>query len=388
MSIPLNIICYERGSAGVPSTTLALPDLRERVESYAHTISDHYGFESCTVSLHVSPAEAIDWLQNGLMRSLIVSGPDAETVWEGFLETITVTLGQKKASLSLKNMTNNVKILWTTEQGGPGDTAIPAIAASTLSQSLYGRKDYIGSLPKTSAAAVLNAGAKILTALALPRSAEPSAAKTGDIGDITLDLSFAGWYATTEWVAVSNSSTANTATNTQLTATWIPGLAAVNAFLSTDTSGVTFTGPLMTPYVAHYSTYKQVLDRLCAMGDSANNPLAWGVYEGRAFDAVTSAAATPSTITYTEDAGSGAVRDAVGNEVKPWNVRPNAMSQVQQLLDAGPVTGATDAAARKYVARVTCSIQGDTIGCTLEPGGAGGLDALMAAFPPIFYWQG
>lgn len=388
MSIPLNIICYERGIAGVPSTSLSLPDLRERVDSYQHSIADRYGFESCTMSLHVSVAEAIDWLQNGLMRSLIVSGPDAETVWEGFLETITVTLGQKKASLSLRGMTNTVRILWTTEQGTPGDTSIPAIAASTLSQSLYGVKYYIGSLPKVKAAQVLNAGAKLLTALALPRSAEPTDAITGGMGEITLELSFVGWYATTEWVIVSNSSTANTATNTQLTATWFPALATINAFLSTDYSGIAFTGPLMTEYVAHYSTYKQVIDRLMAMGDSANDTVAYGVYENRQFQAVTSAAAAPSTITYQEDAGTGIVMDAVGNEIKPWNVRPNAMSQVLQLLDSGPVTGAIDAAARKYVARVTCSIQGDSIGCTLEPGGAGGIDALLAAFPPIFYWRG
>jgi len=335
--------------------------------------------------MHVSLAEAIDWLQNGLMRSLVVFGPDAEIVWEGFLETVTVKLGQKKASLSLRGMANLVHFLWTTLQGGPGGTFATATTASLLSQSLYGRKDFLGTLAKVEAAQVLNALAKTLAALCLPRSAAATDAITGELGEITVDLLFAGWYATLDWNIASNSSTTNTATHTQLTATWLPSFASINPFLSTDMSGITYTGPLMPEYVAHYSTYKQVIEKLIGVGDSSNNTLAWGVYEDRKFRAVVSAAATPETITYQEDAGSGLIFDAYGNEVRPWNVRPNAMSQVAQLLDVGPAVGAIDAAARKYVARVTCSIQGDTIGCTLEPGGVGGIEALIAAFPATFF---
>lgn len=388
MSIPLNIQCYGRGDSGVPSTAYPLPDLKDRIDSYQHTISDHYGFESCTLSMVASLTEASEWLRNGLMRSLIVYGPAGEICWEGFLETITVTIGQKKASLSLANMANNMRYLWTTLQGTPGDTPIPATTASLLSQSIYGRKDYVGSLPKVTAANVISAGAKTLNTLCFPRSSDATDAVTGGLGEIVLELSFAGWYTVLEWAIVSNSSTLNTITNTQLSSTYLPSYAAINAFLSTDTSGVTFTGPLSTEYVAHFSTYRQVIDRLCGMGDSANSPLAWGVYEDRRFQAATSAAATPDTITYVEDAGAGIIVDAFGNQVKPWNVRPNAMSQVTQLLDSAPVSGTIDAAARKYVARITCGIQGDSIGCTLEPGGAGGLDALVAAFPPTFFYNG
>ncbi len=394
MGIPLNIICYGRGDNGVPSTAAPLPDLKERIDSYQHSISDHYGFEACTVSLHVSLAEAIDWLQNGLMRSLIVTGPDAEICWEGFLETITVTVGQKKASLSLTNMANYVRILWTfagaTGNGSPGDTPIvptPGSAAEAnmnLSRSLYGRKDYVGALPKVYKAVVDNAGLKILNRLCFPRSAVETSAMTGALGEITLELSFAGWYATTEWTIVSNSSAVNTATDAQLKTIYLPGLIATNPFLSTDYSGITYSGPLMPERVSPIQTYKQVFDRLLKVGDASNNAIAYGVYENRTFQAATSAEATPTTISYQEDAGTGVILDTYGNEVKPWNVRPNAMSQIVQLLDVAPVNGAIDAAARKYVSRTTCSIQGDSIGCTLEPGGAGGFEALVAAFPAYF----
>ncbi len=385
MPIPLNLNVYERGNAGVLTSSF-VTDLGESADSYTHTISDRFGFESCRIPFTCTLDEAIDWLQNGLMRSLIVSSPDAETVWEGFLETITVTIGQKKASLSLRGMANFVHFLWTTIQGGPGGTTATATTASLLSQALYGRKDYLGSLPKVTSTQVLNALAKTLATLCLPRSAEASAAATGEIGDIAIELTFAGWYATLDWNIVSNSSTTNTITNTQLTATWLPSVASINAFLSTDMSGIAYTGPLMPEYVAHYSTYKQVIEKLLGVGDASNNTLAYGVYEDRMFRAVTSAAATPATITYQEDASSGQILDAYGAVVAPWDVRPNAMSQVIQLLDVGPPLGAIDAAARKYVGRVTCSITRDSVGCTLEPSGAGGLDALLSAFPAA-YWR-
>ncbi|MDQ2995470.1 MAG: hypothetical protein M3R61_00220 [Chloroflexota bacterium] len=384
LSLAMNI--YERGASGVPTTTY-VTDLASRADSYTHTISDRFGFESCRIVFAATPDEALDWLQTGLMRSLIVSGPDAEVCWEGFLETVTVTIGQKKASLSLKNMANNVKMLWTALQGTPGDTNSTPTSTSLVSQALYGKKDYLGTLPKVDGPLVIAALAKTLAALSLPRSSEPSSATTGALGDVTVELTFAGWYATLDWSLVSNASTVNSVTNTQLTGIWLPSFASINAFLRTDYADIRFAGPVMPEYVAHYSTYKQVVERMLSVGDSSNRALTYGVYEDRRFGAVVSAAATPTIVTYQEDAASGQILDANGAIVQAWNVRPNAMSEVVQLLDVGPVTGAVDAAARKYVGRVTCQISGDRISCTLEPSGAGGLDALLAAFPQAYFWN-
>lgn len=376
----LNMTVYERGVSGAPTTTF-VTDLAGRADSYEQTISDKYGFESCRVTFVCSLDEALDWLQNGLMRSLVVSGPDAEVCWEGFLETIKVRIGQKTASLSLRGLANHVVMLFSNTQGTPGEAIVPDSTASLLSQSLYGRKDYLGSLSKVSLSNAQVAGAKTLAAACLPRSASASSAQTGDIGPIVIELSFAGWYATLDWNIISNGLTANVLIYTQMTGTWLPTFAIINPFLSADYSGITFTGPLWPVYVAHYETFKQVIETRLAAGDSSNNPVAWGVYEDRRFQAATSASATPDAITYLEDAGSGLIMDSVGNVVQPWNVRPNAMSQVVQLLDVGPVSGATDAAARKYVSRVTCRITPGSIGCTLEPSGSSELDVIAGAFP-------
>src|SRR6266540_6391774 len=119
--IPLGIHIYERGVSGVPSTQF-VTDLRARSDSYEHAISDRFGFESMRVFMQSTLAEVNDWLQNGLMRSVKVYGPEAEVVWEGFLETITATLGQKKASVSLRPMANRVRTKYVVD-GVPGTTS-------------------------------------------------------------------------------------------------------------------------------------------------------------------------------------------------------------------------------------------------------------------------
>lgn len=381
MPIPLTVQVYGRGTAGVPSTTFPLPDLRDRIDSYTHTISDQFGFESLALSFRCALDEVMDWLQNGLMRSVVVYGPTGRICWEGFLETVSVKVGRKQASISIKDVANHVVILFTYQDGSQG---LGAASDNTVSQSIYGTKHRTVTLRNSTLLIASNAATTLGNLLAFPRSHESTDASTGDLGDITIDLTFAGWYAALDWCLLSNYSRTNTASHTQLSTIWLPNFAAINAFLSTDYSGITFTGPTLPEYAGSYITYKQVIEKLIAppLGDTSNQQIAWGVYENRRFCAVTWAGATPTTLTYLEDAATGVILDRYGNTVDPWDVRPNAMSQVTQLLDTGPPTGSVDAAARKYVARVTCAIQGETVSCTLEPSGADPVAAFIAGMVP------
>jgi hypothetical protein len=91
------------------------------------------------------------------------------------------------------------------------------------------------------------------------------------------------------------------------------------------------------------------------------------------------AGATPDTVTYYERLGDSNIYDAYGNIVAPWDVRPNAMSAVVELLDVAQVATAPDAAARKYVGRVTCTVSGDQVGVTLEPSSTDSIETRLAA---------
>ena len=375
--IPLSIQVFERGAAGIP-TTQFVADLRGRADSYEHTISDRFGFESMSINMAATTDEIYGWLQNGLMRSVIVYSPDAGVVWEGYLETINATLGQKKASLSLKPMGNRVRTKWTIN----GVPVITTVDSNAASQSLYGVKDFVvsaGEVQLTAAAA--NANLRALNSSAFPRSVATTQAKTGSAGDLNLQLNFAGWYATLDWLFVPSTFDGTTTSAVEtLIGSFLTSAAGTNAFVSTDTTKLIAMGYNLNNLVRSETTFRQQIEKYMGFGDSTGAPMAWGVYENRMLQTALWAGTTPSTITYREDARSGTVFDAYGNAVQPWDVRPGAMSEVVQLLDVGPVSGAVDAAARKYVARVVCSISGGNVGVSLESTGGNDLERTFAAF--------
>jgi hypothetical protein len=378
MTILLSALLFERGASGVPDTTTLPTDLRDRADSLSYTITDRFGFESAQIAFAVNLDEAIYWLQNGLMRPLVVVDPDGLTSWEGYLRSITARIGQKSVTLSLDNMANRVRCRYTTVNGVPG---VAGPSSNAYSQLLYGIKDRVVSLNQDTSTAATNKAAIVLADLAFPKSNEATQAMTGQLGDIQLTLDFEGWYGTLGWVVFTRTSQTNTGISSQigtLLSGSTPGIGAVNAFISTSTVDIMTLSNTATEKAEADTVYRDKFEALLGQGDGTN-PVTWGVYEGRVFRVAAYAGATPDTITYQEYLGDARIYDAYGNVVQPWRVRPNANSQVVDLLDVGPVSTTPDAAARKYVGRVTFTASGDQVGVTLEPPGYQGIDARLAA---------
>lgn len=376
MTIPLNISIYERGDAGVPTSTFVM-NLQGRITSYTHSITDRMGFESMTVAFPARLSEALDWLQPGrLMRSAVVTGPHGAVAWEGFLNSITARIGQKPQSLSLEPMANRVRCKYTTVLDTPGTTATASHAAS---QALYGVKDYVATLDKDTATAAANKRDRVLAMLALPRSQEASEAMTGEQGELAIELGFVGWYATLGWVVTSRTSTSSTSTTSQvatLIGTASPGIGATNPFLSTDVSDIGSGGPLATEFIEPETTYRDKIETLLGQGNGSGGAYTWGVYENRRMRV----AARQTSITYFEIAGDANVYTSGGLRVAPWQVRPNAVSQIRNLNDTTPTGGSVDTSATRYIGRVTCTIDADRMGVSLEPSETSGVDAMLAAF--------
>jgi hypothetical protein len=271
-------------------------------------------------------------------------------------------------------MANRVRCVYTTVLGTPGVTSS---VSDTASQAIYGIKDRVVSLDASDVTAAGYRAAIVLADLAYPKSREATQAMTGAQGDITLTLSFTGWYGVLDWLVTSVSTTSTAVTTTQV-GTLIAAYAAINAFLSSSTAHITASGISSTQKIEAQTTYREAIEARLKLGTGVY-PLAWGVYENREFHVQTWAGSTPTTVTYYERLGDANVYDRFGNRVDPWDVRPNAMSQVVELLDIAPVTTTPDAAARKYVGRVTCTISGDQVGCSLEPSELDSIDTRLAA---------
>jgi hypothetical protein len=376
IALGIQINVYER-TGGAPSTSLLAAALQDRIDSYQHTIDHHIGFETMTCSFACSLEEALDWLANGLGRSVEVSGPDCEIVWEGFLETIEAQIGQERRSVSLRDMANRIRVGYQTVLGTQGQRPTSTTFFEDAdSYALYGKKDLALAIGNTSdGTEVDDYGNAMLAKLSNPQAAPSSQVASGDLGDIRLMLTFAGWYTTLDWVLASSTSTTKTTTTTQI-GTLLTDIATVNNFISTATTNITASGVTATEYIEPDTTYRAKIEALLARGNGTN-PYAWGVYESREFYAAPWAGASPDAVDYQRHLGESEVLDSAGAPVAFWNVRPDAMYQVIELLDVAPVATQQDAAGRFYVARVTCSISEGQISVQLEPEQSSDLEAVL-----------
>ncbi len=364
---------YARGAGGVPDTSLPLPDLRNSLSRYTHTINVTGGFEGCTLEVETSLDEALDWLNN-LGASIEVVGPDAQTLWEGFLSDVSIEVGAESISLSLDDCANAVRIRY---QPGIGPQVSSAFVTDTTSIATYGRKELIWSGSGMTAASAAVLASTLLAQRARPLARRSGGTSTGErASSVRLTLGGTGWYYALGWLTTSNATTATAITTTQLQ-TLVAAYNATNNFYSVDFTDVTGSGVSETQYIDPDTAYRARIEGLLALGNSSGQRLAYGVYEGRRWKVATWTGATPSTITYQRSLGDGQIRDSLGGVVDPWDVRPDAMYQVAELIDPSqPVT--SDSPSAFYVERVTCSIDRSGVSVRLEPAKSGELDVLLA----------
>lgn len=375
-----NITVFECGVGGIPSTTL-VASLSGEIESYEHTISATFGFETMRCTLTTTAEDALDMLNNWLMRSVIVFSPDAEIVWEGFLETVEAQFGQERRSVSLSPMANRVKARYVTPNGVAG---VSTTLNDTASQVLYGTKDLVVSIGTATSGEADDEATVRLAEVKNPRMTPSSDVQTGDLGPVQVTLIFSGWYAALDWLVTSNSTTSTAVTTAQV-ATLLTTAAATNAFISTSTADIVASGRNATQLITADTTIRSAIENLLKKGNGTNR-YHWGVYEDRVFAADVWAGATPATAQYRRYLGAAQVYDSAGGAVDPWNVRPNRMIETVELLDVAPVSSAPDTAARYYVERVTCRIGSDGIGVSLEPAAYDNIDVRLARIADI--WGG
>jgi hypothetical protein len=367
----------ERGLTAVPVITPFVPP--GELVGYTDSINDQGGFEHMQATYVLALDDALAWFENGLMRGVATYGPDADTVWEGFVSGMELRIGQEARSISIENMANRLRCTYTTVLGTPGTTTSMSDAVSI---DMYGTKDHVAPLGSTTATAALNLALRLLATYSQPRPSASISIATGSPGDVQLTIIGSGWYTTLGWVVTSRASTSTTSTTTQVGAlldTASPGIGQTNAFLSTSTLSIVSSGNSDTEFIAANTTYQQKIEALLTQGDSAGDALAWGVYENRVFFVEIAADATPGTIHYTRSLGEGIVRDAYGGEVYWWQVRPNRMYQVQELLDTNPAIVGPDNGGKSYIARRTVTIGQGQIGLTLEGRTGDTIDRIIAS---------
>lgn len=373
MTILLSPVVYERGVGGVPTTTVAA-QLGGRLTSYEHAIRARGGFESCRLTFGCGRDEALDWLANGPMRSVVVYDPDAQIVWEGYLEMVEATFGDEQRSVSIRPMANAVTARYTAY----GGTASDLTGSDSASIATYGRKEAVISLSdQIDASPALTA--YLRESKAPKMTGRMRLGSGGGRGPIEVALTFAGWYYTLSWLTTPATfdSAANT---TALAMQWVATYNATNAFFATSTANVVPSGTNDSGNLSADTTILQIIEKYLGQATSANERQSWGVYEGRSWTIRPWAGAAPERATYQRYLGDGRLYNDSGAVVLPWNARPDAMYHVVDLLDPGPTASSQDAAARSFVERVSCRLGGDGVELTLDPADAQTFEAVMARF--------
>ncbi len=351
-------------------------DLADGLTSYEHSISDQMGFETIAIGRDVTAELALTALTTWLGGKLVATGPDADIIAEGLLTGIDATFGDESRSVSLEPMANRIRVKYTVAAGGSGTTSA---VDDTASQALYGIKEIVQSFETTDATDAANKATRLLAELKNPRMDRRSRAGTGGktANGAQLRLTLSGYYATLDWLTTSSTSVTSTDTGTQV-GSLITSYRSTNAnFVAAST--IATTGRSAPETITDGTTYRKAIEDRLASGNSSGQPLAWGVYEDAIF-LVTNpgAAATPDTVTYRRYLGDGRIYNAAGNTILWWQVRPNAIYEVVDLLDPGPVATAQDAAARSYVARVRFSVSKDGMSLDLEGSEGQSVDRLLA----------
>lgn len=369
----LRITLFAQGAGGIPTTTQIATDISGQIAAIEWSIVDMGGFESCTIQINgASPEEVLYWM-NLLGSWLTVWGRDGRVGWEGRLVTVEGTLGQERRARSLDGMGNRVKIRYTTVNGVPG---VSSTVSGAASQAKYGIRDLVETLPTTTSTGAGNRATTLLAAKQWPKNTASSTVGTGDVGESSLTLTFAGVYYELGAVLTSSASTTSTATTTQLT-TLLTAFNTVNNYISSVHANIAVSGINDTEFIAPDTPYREKIESLLSQGNGTNR-YAWGIYDDRQFYAAVWAGATPTTIKYIRHLADGRLSTPQGAVVDFWNVRPNAMCELVDLKDVGPASTEVDAAARFYVSRVTFRADESGIGVTLEPSDSDDLGARLA----------
>lgn len=120
------------------------------IQSYSHVISAFGGFDSCQMSLFITKRELEHFLINVLGSSMRVYSGEAETIWEGFVNEITLTYNNSDITVGpLLDISNKVLVRYTEYT-----TGVPGI--TTYANNIASQKRY-GTIVKILAAAQVSA---------------------------------------------------------------------------------------------------------------------------------------------------------------------------------------------------------------------------------------
>lgn len=323
---PHTVMIYQKPKAG-NNLLRRLP-----VYNYKHSINANGGFDVASFDIALrSVSEMQQFLDQylGNRMSAYVDNP-IEPIWEGFINRMSFVAGGVQYSVSLDQMANRLRVLYSLT-GGSTTATQSATASNTESQAIYGIKQDQVDLGTM----VNGTGVTILRDTALAQRAWPKASMmTSGGGSDLLHIECLGFYYTLAWEDYYQSTTANVQLGNFVDTLIGLCVNGTTFFDNTDLSDTAANTNLINQIAIKGDTIWDMLKKIQEMGDGTNywvvgiTPTLFQTGTRRAYYQQAN-----NTIKYTARLADGLrIRNEYGRIVPPWLVRPDCGIAITDIL--------------------------------------------------------
>lgn len=312
------------------------------VYDYRHSINANGGFDTASFDVALWSVNDMQMFLDryiGNRISIVVDNP-AEPIWEGFINRMTFNSGGAEHTISLDQMANRIRTLYSQTSGDTTATQ-SAVSNNTTSQGLFGIKQEqidLGTM-------VNGTGATIARDTQLAQRAYPKTSVTpgGGSGGL-VHVECLGFYHTLTWESYYQSTTANVQLGNFVDTLIGATVNGTTFFDNTDLGDTAANTQTINQIAVKGDTIWDMLKKVQEMGDTSTyfvvgiGPArfsASGVGTRRAYYRQASTA-----VTYTALQSDGLrVRNLYGQLVDPWKVRPDTGIRIADMLVGWDGTG-------------------------------------------------
>ncbi len=308
--------------------------LDSEVSSYSHTISVVGGFLSASMAINSSISESEDWIANGLGRHIVAYGLGGEVVWEGFVDNISVNMGNITIDRGrLTEICNRCSTIYTPiidydPEGNPitGTEVTSVVADNESSVRKYGIWEQVvsgGTLIEDRDPITNLTPAEFLRNTYLEDHKEPEISHSPILvteggSEVTITIECKGYI---EWLTYIYNNNIEAPFTTDVTTKITTVLAEdPNSIISTIISSIDYNGILIGMPEDSSRTAIEIISEAVELGGSNSNRWIFGIYENRIphFHAFSSAI----DYYYYISKSNQVILNLSEVEVEPWNIRP------------------------------------------------------------------
>lgn len=312
--------------------------LTDQYTAYSHDIQANGGYWTANLTLNLALIEAEDWYERGLGRRVVISNPAGLTVWEGFVNQITINAGAlSEVRGPLLDIGNRVSAVYSpldvsTYPPVTGATTVTTIVEDATSQQLYGIIEQVVSAGTATDDNAEKVRDVFLEENRLPETSGQLSLTPGSGQNAAVTLDCLGYV---HWLMVyiyNNTDTGFTTVSDKIEAILT---ADPNSVIATDFVQIE-ANSFLTPDVENRNRFAwDILKELVALGnDSDDTRRLFGIYANRIAHYITQ----PATVAYHHrlTAPDQRVTTPEGATVHPWDVLPGKWLFVTDFLVGRP----------------------------------------------------